>query len=173
MYDASMNSISSARVSATNASPAGATSHLGAMDDAMARVARHAQLDTPGDAAAVLATGDEYVEAGRKAIAGLDTQLLERSARLQQASAAGASQGEVAAEREQLHLMTMLRDRIALSIERVSDMLRESDERSAQDARQVRRARDGQVLLEGYDALRAQLVVVPGLQRVAATYSRG
>ena len=139
----------------------------------MSTAAQHALLDEPGDSAAVLGTGDDYVRAGRAAIAQLDDQLEQGHERLTERAAAGAGAGELSDMREHLHILTLMRDRIAESIERVSQILLrargEDDPRDVQAALQARRTRDRQVLLDGYDAARVQLVV-PGFAAVAATY---
>lgn len=125
----------------------------------MATAARQGMLEGPASVAAVLATGDDYVRAGRAAMEQLDARIAGGSERLASLRATGAGSQSIAREAEQVELAAALRDRIAQSIERVTRALQRTDEagRGENDPRAVRRARDRQVLHEGYAHAQATL----------------
>lgn len=83
----------------------------GALDTAFA-VGRPADR---ADAAAILATNDEFLAGAQQTLGTLDAQMLQRRERLAAGTGTPAQQVE---DQEQLRLMQLLRDRIQLSIDR-------------------------------------------------------
>lgn len=167
-----------ARAGATPANAANGTEGqiLRGLDGLMARSRSHASLSTAADVTATQAIGHEYVEFGRAAIGNLTQRLDARSAQL----AAGRANGtisEATAQREaqQIELWGKVRDRMALSVQRVSDILQGGDgARNGDGASAKQRREDEQVQLERRVwELQQQMTAQPpttGARAVNATY---
>lgn len=117
----SIASISSISAAAPASSPQSGGDLLGAMRPAMDRAFAIGAPTTAGAAAGVLATGASYLNGAQSTLNRLDEGIARRRSEL---DAIGTMDPKLHSDKlEQLDLLQRLRDRIQLSIERVSDIL--------------------------------------------------
>lgn len=131
---------------------------------------RHDPASGAGEAAAVLATGWQYVTQGERTVAQFDGQLSGRADRIERLKDAGAPADQIRFEQEQLDLFTKLRDRVAESVERVRKILAGKD--GADDRVELERSREKrrieELLLEESRRRALDIMRVPEVQPVAA-----
>ncbi len=78
---------------------------------------------TASSASSVLATGTDFLTNATATVGALDTAIDVRRDKLDAGEQQGRSERELAHDREQVELLERLRDRIQLSIQRITDIL--------------------------------------------------
>jgi hypothetical protein len=120
-------------VTAPTSTPAASTGHpssgggdlLAAMRPAMDTASRIGTPTSAEGAASVLATGGSYLQGATSTLAKLDEGIARRRAQLERIRTTDPEAAKD--QQQQLDLLQRLRDRIQLSIERVSDILAGKD----------------------------------------------
>lgn len=101
--------------------------------DAMRRTMQNAQSiagsgeATPANASSILNTGSDFLTNASAAVESLGMVIEHRQTRVDQLKQRGTHSPQLDHEREQIDLLQRLRDRIQLSIQRVSDILAGKD----------------------------------------------
>ena len=105
---------------------------LAAMQPAMDTAQAIGAPVTRADAAGILATGAPYLEGAARTVGALDKAITRREAEVEQLRLTDPE--AAAAKAGKLDLMQQLRDRIQLSIERVSEILFDDDKDAVREA---------------------------------------
>ena len=155
-------------LSGTDAAVPQPAAALEPLRDLDATLAQAEAQGTPSErnATSILATGGDYLVAGQRAAEGLGQLIDRRQQKLDRLNAAGGDQQQIGFEREQIELLTKLRERIQESVERVRQILLERSQ--SDDDIVLRRRQRAQQAEQTLHDLQRQVEVPPPEAAVAA-----